>query len=342
MPRDAMLFFALAPPVLALLFEPNGELTLRSAGGAVVAIAIYTSVVGVCVHLAFESLESRMLARGLPLPARVPLHAALTALLVSVLTFALTPLLSPICSGVAGHEVSILWRGVIVSYAYLGVASFVAHLQRQAVRERMRAHEERVAALEARLHALQAQTRPHFLFNSLNVIAGLVHERPDEAERMVERLAELLRYTLETAEKRLVPLADEMAIIRDYLEIQRARFGERLEVAVVLPEGIGECGVPPMLVQPLVENAVLHGVGGMERGGRVRVAASVVRGRLEVRVEDDGVGPGASERRGTGTGLRTVIERLAIAFGEEASFEMSAAEPRGTLCVVTLPEVRQW
>jgi two-component system sensor histidine kinase AlgZ len=334
-----MWFFVVGPPFLAVLFRPS-ELTVTRALGSLVALFLYTPIVGVAVHSLFERVERALSARSVPLVLKVACHGATTALVVGALTLVLAPILTLVSAEAVGHELGILVRGILVSYAYLGLASFIGILQRRAVQERARAHAEQVAALEARLRALHAQTHPHFLLNSLNLIASLVHEKPAEAERVIECLGELLHYSLSSASSRVVALAREIAIVRDYLEIQRARFGERLGVRISIEPGTEQCSVPPMLVQTLVENAVLHGLGSRAEGGTVAVSSARRDGMIEIRVEDDGIGLGRSARQGTGTGLRSVSERLAYAFGDAARFEVSEAEPHGTLCRVTIPEAR--
>lgn len=339
LPREAMFFFVVGPPFLAILFRPS-ELTLARAFGSLAALYIYTPLVGFAVHRVFESVERWLASREIRLVWKVLSHALTTALLVSVLTLLLMPILALVSAEAAGHELGIVVRGILVSYTYLGLASFVGVLMRRAVREKARAHREQVAALEARLRALHAQTHPHFLLNSLNVIASLVHDRPNEAEHVIECLGQLLHYSLSSADTRLVPISREMEIVHDYLEIQRVRFGERLRVRTNIEPGSEDCMIPPMLIQPLVENAILHGLGSRAEGGEVTISATVRDSMLRVHVEDDGVGPGMSTRQGTGTGIRAIAERLTLAFGHDASFELRAREPVGTLAVVQLPEVR--
>src|SRR5262249_51673126 len=128
----------------------------------------------------------------------------------------------------------------------------------------------------------------------MNTIASLVRENPALAERTVERLADVLRYALTSSRQERVSLGDELAMLRDYLDIQRARFGDRLRYAFDVEPGLERLRVPPLLVQPLVENAVLHGVAARAEGGVIRLRVRRAAGRIEVRVEDDGPGPGLS------------------------------------------------
>ncbi len=335
LPREAMWFFVTAPPILALLFDPNCTMTPDHVLRALAAITLYTVLTGLAVHYSFEWLARR--GRRLPFGLRVPAHLLLVAIVVPLVTLPQLPIVTAIYPEVRGTEAGIVWRGVLVSFVYIALASFIGHLQRQAVRERLHAHEQRTAALEARREALQAQTQPHFLFNSLNTIASLVHTDPDLAEETLERLAGLLRYALASTQRAVVPLGEELDAVRDYLDIQRLRFGDRLRYRIDAGPEAAERLVPPMLIQPLVEHAVLHGLRGRDRGGEITVVAQVAGGALEVRVEDDGVGPGNSAHRGTGTGLRNVRQRVELVFGDEARVSTGPAAAGGFSCALHLP-----
>jgi len=333
LPRRAMWFFVVAPPFLAFLFDPACAKEPGHLARALVALTLYTAVTGLAVHHGYEWMVRR--TRGLAVAARVPLLLGFDALVVLAVTLPQLPLIGLVYPEAVGDEATIVVRALIVSYAYLGLATFIGHLQGQAERERSRARRERTAALEARLLALQAQLQPHFLFNSLNVCAGLAHEDPDRAEATLDRLAGFLRYALDSSERAVVPLADELDAMRAYLEVQRQRFGERLGFEVEHDGARGS--VPPLLLQPLVENAVLHGV--RERGGTVRVRAEAAGGDLVLTVEDDGVG--ASRHAGTGLGQRSVRERLGLLYGDRATAHMGPApEGGGYRCRIVIPRTR--
>lgn len=338
LPREAMWFFLVAPPVLAVLFDPSCLMEPGHVLRALITITAYTVITGVAVHYSFEWVAARM--KTAPFVVRLIAHVAVCAAVVAAVTAPQLPLVFLVYPEASGKGFDIAGRGILVSLIYLGIASFIAQLQRRAVRERLAAHEERTAALEARLTALQAQMQPHFLFNSLNVCAGLVHEDPEAAEETIDRLAGFLRYALESTQRRFVPLEEELDAVGGYLEVQRQRFGSRLRVEVEVEPAARARAVPPMLLQPLVENALLHGLGGREEGGLVRVTASLDDDdALRLSVEDDGVGPGASTHRGTGTGERNVRERLRIVGGEGARLSTGRSELGGYACVLTLPKL---
>ena len=195
-------------------------------------------------------------------------------------------------------------------------------------------------AATAQLAALRAQINPHFLFNSLNSIAQLIHSDPDKAEVCVERLADMFRYILHRAAKEFVPLAEELEMAEAYLAIERARFGDRLQVETQIdPRSLHE-QIPNFILQPLVENAVKHGLSRKLGGGRVRIAASVGDGLLELTVGDDGVGmAGATlacvyER---GVGLRNLRDRLAHLYGPAHLPEITSTPGGGTRVRLRLP-----
>jgi signal transduction histidine kinase len=168
----------------------------------------------------------------------------------------------------------------------------------------------------AELKALRAQINPHFLFNALNAIAGLIREQPQLAEETVEHLAEVFRYTLRKSENEWVRLDEEIDFVRAYLRVEQARFGERLAVEIDVAAGAGAVQVPAMSIQPLVENAVKHGTSAVERRGRIRVRAAVTADGLRVEVEDNG--PGFAADAPQGHGLRNVADRLQGYYGGAA------------------------
>src|SRR5262249_45996107 len=145
-------------------------------------------------------------------------------------------------------------------------------------------------ALDARLASLESRLHPHFLFNTLNAISALIHDDPDLAERTVERLAALLRFSLDATRRGTVPLAEELTIVVDYLEIERARLGERLSYDLDIAPDIAACEVPPFALQILVENSVKHAIAPRRSGGRIRVEARADADRVVLSVGDDGPG----------------------------------------------------
>jgi K+-sensing histidine kinase KdpD len=187
------------------------------------------------------------------------------------------------------------------------------------VRFREREQQLRLLAGRAELRALRAQINPHFLFNALNAIAGLIHERPALAEETVEHLAEVFRYTLRKSEREWARLDEEIEFVSSYLRIEQARFGDRLHVSIDIDPAVEHEQIPAMTVQPLVENAIKHGVSTVERRGEVRIQARCVSGRLVVEVEDNG--PGFAASNGDGHGLHNIAERLRGYYGATARLQ---------------------
>ena len=191
-----------------------------------------------------------------------------------------------------------------------------------------RAFELKVAAREAELSALKAQLDPHFLFNSLNALASLAGSQPQAARAMAVALADFFRRSRAAASREEIPLADELALTRAYLEVEKARFGERLSVEERVEDGAGRRPVPPLLLQPLVENAVRHGIAPRVSGGGVRIEAAVAGGRLRLAVENPRDPAAGSGRRGSGLGLANVERRLRLTYGGEARFAVLDEDER--------------
>jgi signal transduction histidine kinase len=195
-------------------------------------------------------------------------------------------------------------------------------------------------AATAQLAALRAQINPHFLFNSLNSIAQLIHTDPDKAEACVERLADLFRYVLRRAEQEFVPLSEELEMAQAYLDIERARFGDRLQVETrVDPQSLRQL-IPNLILQPLVENAIKHGLSQKRGTGTIRIDARVDDGLLTLAVVDDGLGMAGPALAGVyerGVGLRNLRDRLARLYGPTHLPEITSAPGGGTRVRLRLP-----
>lgn len=218
-----------------------------------------------------------------------------------------------------------------------------------AIRIERKLEEQERLLLEARLDALQRQINPHFLFNTLNSIASLVRFRPEQARELIVKLASILRVLLRDRDD-LLPLRDELKLADDYLDIEVVRFGaEKLRVVKdIAPETL-EVLVPSMLLQPLIENGIKHGLEPRMEGGTITLHSRLQDNKLIVTVEDDGVGmpaelePGPEPRRssllhsGTGVGMRNVRERMQVLCGPGAGFDIVSRPGRGTRVVLTIP-----
>jgi LytS/YehU family sensor histidine kinase len=206
--------------------------------------------------------------------------------------------------------------------------------------ERFREAREREVQLgQARLEALEGRLRPHFLFNALNTVSAVMYEDVAAADTMLARLAELLRRTLRQPAGASVPLAEELETLELYLEIMRARFADRLQVLVQVDDVARGARVPPLVLQPLVENAIIHGDPGPGAAARIGVRARRDDGRLLLEVEDNGPGlaglPG--DALGRGVGLDTTARRLAQLYGARAGVALENLPAGGVRAVITLP-----
>ena len=188
---------------------------------------------------------------------------------------------------------------------------------------------------EARLHVLSAQLQPHFLFNTLHAISALIYEDPARAERLLARLSEMLRLTLRDGTRAETTLEEELALLRRYAEIQEARYGDRLRVAFDVAPALRGAMVPRLILQPLVENAIRHGVTRRIAPGRVDVRAWTGGGRLHLAVCDDGVGLRAPLREGVG--LSITRERLRQLYGQEQRVELAPSPDGGAVCALSIP-----
>jgi len=205
-------------------------------------------------------------------------------------------------------------------------------------KERDEAEARRLAA-EAQLASIESRVQPHFLFNTLNSIAALVHQDPAGAERMTGQLAALLRSALDSTATPVVPLDDELQVVRAYLDIERVRFGGRLRYSVDVVDGAGRLMVPRMALQTLVENSVKYAVSPRRDGASIRVRAAAADERLTVTVEDDGPGFEASPRP-AGHGLDLLERRLHMLFGARASLNVHCDSTSTTVQIEMPAEVR--
>jgi signal transduction histidine kinase len=272
-------------------------------------------------------------------------HAVhLGAMAVFSLVYAFSPVWFEIASGSVAQMIGLVWRSPVLvwnllmgSWLYLIVAglSYAIRAERQARANNDAAIQARLLAQQAQLAALRAQINPHFLFNALHTVGALVTSDPALADRALERLGDLLRYALHADEQ--VPLASEWAFTMDYLAFEQLRLADRLQVTTHLDEAARSVLVPPLILQPIVENAVRHGISDRPDGGRVDIAARVAGGTCVLSVQDDGCG--GEDTASGGVGLSSVRRRLEALYGEAASLGVQRGEP-GFTVVMRLP-VRQ-
>jgi signal transduction histidine kinase len=232
-----------------------------------------------------------------------------------------------------------MFSGVMVYAAIAGI-SYALQAAGRLREEEARAARAEALRAHAELQALRAQLDPHFLFNTLHSVMALVRHEPAQAENALERFAALLRYTLQArrSENDDVPFAQEWAFVRDILELERIRLGERLRVEdAVEPEAM-DCPIPAFTLQPLVENAIRHAVAPYARGSTITIAARRVEGALEIRVEDDGPGadPSAVDRA-AGLGLSVVRQRLQARYGGAVGMTVDTRSGAGFSVRIRVP-----
>jgi signal transduction histidine kinase len=231
--------------------------------------------------------------------------------------------------------------GVGVYFALVGIEH--SHFYFRQVREReMQAAQLKAQLSEAQLHALQMQLNPHFLFNSLNAITVLVRDKDTEgASRMLELLSDVLRQVLRSDTTHETTLSKELDFLRRYLEIEQIRFSDRLRPRILVDAEVSKALVPVFLLQPLVENAIRHGIGMRADAGLLEITAKHVEGQLIVTVRDDGTNEPLSRQEnistGAGIGLANTRARLHTLYGETASLEAGFGEQGGFLATVRLP-----
>lgn len=289
------------------------------------------------------------LARRVPLERRrLPLGIAVHLVAAVALGLARTVLkieLSWYVFGLERRPFSVIYWGSssanILYYALLlGIAHAVLYYERY--REGERTAERLAAGLtEARLHALKMQLQPHFLFNTLNAISALIPAEAQPARRMVARLGDLLRTTLEHEDTQEVTLREELAFLEPYLEIEQARLQDRLTVVLEIAPETLDARVPHLLLQPLVENAIRHGIASRIEPGRVDISAARAADRrfLQLEVRDDGPGiePEVHARTRRGVGLANVQSRLEQLYGAEHRFTLENRPAGGVVVSVSLP-----
>jgi two-component system sensor histidine kinase AlgZ len=304
---------------------------LMSAGGNLSWLESAVIVVPLCGLYAFICLSAWYTAKGAPIRRESALRLigmhSLAAALVSYFWMGLGWVLVASLSKTSAFQgldrrfspqAPILFGAGYLLYS-LSVASHYVILSLEASRQaEARMMEVNILARDAELKALKAQINPHFLFNSLNSISALTSIDPGRARDMCVLLGDFLRLTLGLGEKTSVRFSEELDLLQKYMAIEKVRFGDRLRMEQTIQEDSKVCLLPPLLLQPLVENAVKHGIAGLPEGGEIRLAVERQNGRLAIVVENSW-DPEAPPHRSGGMGLRNVQRRLEARYGKDAS-----------------------
>jgi two-component system, LytTR family, sensor kinase len=247
--------------------------------------------------------------------------------------------------GFLAHTLSFLMRGLVaelVMYCLLLSSIYVVDFYRRFQAEQLRSSELKAALASSQLNALKMQIHPHFLFNTLNSISALMHEDVKAADKMVARLGDFLRMTLENSGDREVSLKQEMDFVNRYLEIESVRFQDRLVVKMNIDPETLAARVPNLILQPIVENAIKHGISRQTDVGSLIISSKRHGDRLQIRVEDSGPGLQPSNENGKGSngvgiGLANTRARLAHLYEENYRFEIENAVPQGLIVTLEIP-----
>lgn len=284
------------------------------------------------------------LARRFPLErgrwrVSLPVHVIAGAL-VALLKWRLDALVRHYVLGFAGTQALAFTLHLNLATYWMIVGASLGYDYYKRYREgELRASELAAQLSQAQLQALRMQLHPHFLFNTLNAISALVHRDPEAADRMIARLSELLRLTLEDMGVQEVPLRKELEFLERYLEIERTRFADRLTVEMEIAPETLDARTPYLILQPLVENAIRHGIAPRARAGRIGVRARRDNGMLRLEVSDNGPGitagsPGDSRK---GLGLASTRARLERLYGTAHRFEISNRPEGGLVVTLAIP-----
>jgi two-component system, LytTR family, sensor kinase len=227
----------------------------------------------------------------------------------------------------------------VLLYAFIIAISYVLDSKERLAKQQTEAARLNEQLSREQLNALRRQIEPHFLFNALNAISGLVRENEnDAAVSMIAGLSDFFRRVLKDSNRQHVPLGEEMEFLQDYLDIQKARFADRLQVCVDVPRDLFLAQVPSLILQPMVENAVKHGIAKRVQGGAIRISAVRCQGRLTLSVYNDGPRlPIDGEKIRTGIGISNMRTRLHTLYGDAFDFTLRNQDPGGVEVSVSVP-----
>jgi two-component system sensor histidine kinase AlgZ len=303
----------LTPAVIALLLEPLvADIAEARWAGQTVTTALYAVILGVLIQQAAKYAEKRFTRP----PARLAAMATVTLLTIGICAAISFPYIA----------LSLQVRALAIASIFLATGCGLG-------RARMKLLDERTATLEAKLQTLQARTNPHFLFNSLTSVSALIARDPDKACVAIEQLSGLFRYSLESSTRLHSTLREELDIVRDYVAVETLRLGDTLTCDIDVDEALLDCEAPPMLLQPLVENAIRHGVE--QQGGAVTLRVRRDADAIELCIHNRS---GAeSSHRGANSTLSGIITRLAFRYGDRAS--LATRRDDGFVVTVRLPVI---
>lgn len=243
-----------------------------------------------------------------------------------------------------GEQRTLIIRALFCNFVFGGamIAFFVsrariAEAKRMVLEERMKVLDLKCMTMETELRLLQAQIEPHFLFNTLSNIMSLIESDPDKARTMMESFSGFLRTSLHIARDKTVTIAQEMELIRSYLDIHRVRMGDRLRYSIEIPDNLLGCSIPPLLIQPLVENSLKHGLEPKIEGGEIAIKAAPNGNGFAITIADSGVGI-QENTRGNGIGLENIRKRIQMFCNEAGGgLVLEKNEPSGVKAIIEIP-----
>jgi len=322
----SLLWINLSVAVVVLIQIAGNQITSGRELLHVLAYAlVYANLTGVLGFLVLGTLAEKVMVRKLPLVPVVVAGILGLSAIGCLLAQSLLMVLGVVVPQQFWREYFHTLRVALPLAILFGLGAMVHAMLRERVEQaEEKLHEKEIAeerarklAVEARLRSLESRIHPHFLFNTLNTISSLIAVNPARAEQIVGRLATLLRASLDTSHQPLIPLREELAMVESYLDIERARFGDKLRGSVKVPAELQDAKVPPMSVQSLAENAVKHGITSQTAGGELVVTAAEENGNLRIEVRDTGPGFDLAAIP-AGHGLDNLVERLDALFGAKA------------------------
>lgn len=338
--RDALVVAPLCVACAAIITAVSGRFAFFYEN------LVFSLVIGAMAFLIID--VTRLLVWGEARPHKagflgilllsVPLAQFGGSMLASMLLGMQTPKLAVLLTGPASNM--LLFTLIMTSAASLFLYHRDKALRAEAAAAVEKARAEAIArqALQAQLQLLQAQIEPHMLFNTLANLQGLIGIDPERAQHMLDQLIDYLRASLASSRAEGTTLAQEFALLEAYLGLMSVRMGERLRYTLALPAQLRAAAIAPMLLQPLVENAIIHGLEPKVDGGHVSVSASQDGAMLVISVTDTGLGLDApSSKTGTRLGLANTRERLQALFGEQATLVLEPNRPQGATARLTLP-----
>lgn len=336
--RYALLINLVFTALITYVFDPGSDLWLNFIASMCIGSIIYLLFNGIRLTLWGRERRPKLLHMVILMLLIVPVAQVAGLTLFGWLTG--TPVNS-IASLLPTRMISTLTFslvGTAGAVLFFSSREKIARLEAQAAEERARAESVARQAMQAQLQLLQAQIEPHMLFNTLANLQGLISFDPDRAQLLLDQLIQYLRATLSSSRADATTLGQEFSLMEAYLGLMSIRMGARLRYALDLPDSLRQLKVPPMLLQPLVENAIQHGLEPKIDGGYIKVEASSDGAQLTLSVQDDGLGldhPGQS--KGTHLGVANIRERLQAMHGATASLSLSSNTTGGATARLTLP-----